>query len=258
MPATPPLLRVVEREARVFQRLWRSSVYSSFVTPVLFLAAIGLGLGGLVDERNGNVAGLDYLTFVAPGLLAASAMQTAAGESLWPVMAGTKWLRTFHAMVATPLGAADVYSGFVAWAAARVAISATAFLIVAAVLGGVPSFWGVLAVPVAVLCAAAFAAPLAAFAATQDVDIAFPLILRLGIVPLFLFSGTFFPIDQLPGWLRPVSAASPLWHAVELCRAATTGSVDWGWAIVHVAVLVGCIACGWSWGIRTFTRRLSQ
>jgi lipooligosaccharide transport system permease protein len=255
---TPVVLRVVEREARVFRRLWRGTVYSSFVTPVLFLAAIGVGLGGLVDERRGDVAGLDYLTFVAPGLLAASAMQTAAGESLWPVMAGTKWVRTFHAMVATPLRASDVYGGFILWTAARVAMSAAAFLAVAAVLGGVPSAWSVLAVPAAVLCATAFAAPLAGFAATQDTDVAFPLILRLGIVPLFLFSGTFFPVGELPNWLRPVSALSPLWHGVELCRAATTGSVDWAAGSGHVAVLLVCVAAGWWWGTRTFTRKLSQ
>src|SRR5207253_2351628 len=123
---------VVEGEPRIFRRLWRGSVYSSFITPVLFLAAMGVGLGGLIDERNGAVGGLDYLTFVAPGLLAASAMQTAAGESLWPVMAGTKWVRTFHAMVATPVGASDVYGGFIVWTAVRVAMSASAFVLVAA------------------------------------------------------------------------------------------------------------------------------
>jgi lipooligosaccharide transport system permease protein len=258
MSRTPAVLRVVEREARVFRRLWRGSVYSSFLTPVLFLAAMGVGLGGLIDERNGAIGGLDYLTFVAPGLLAASAMQTAAGESLWPVMAGTKWVRTFHAMVATPVGASDVYGGFIVWTAVRVAMSASAFLAVAALLGGVPSLWGILAVPAAVLCAAAFAAPLAAFAATQDTDVTFPLILRLAIVPLFLFSGTFFPVSELPAGLRAASAVSPLWHGVELCRAATTGSVHWGAAIFHVAALTGCVAAGWWWGTRTFTRKLAQ
>jgi lipooligosaccharide transport system permease protein len=108
-----------------------------------------------------------------------------------------------------------------------------------------------------VLCAAAFSAPLAAFAATQETETTFPLILRLAIVPLFLFSGTFFPVDQLPGWLQPLAALSPLWHGVELCRAATTGSVEWGWAALHVAALAGCVACGWRWGTHTFTRRLA-
>src|SRR5438270_284358 len=88
------MLRVLEREAIVFRKLWRGSAFSSFVTPVMFLAAIGLGLGGLVERRTGHVAGVGYLAFVAPRPLAASAMQTAAGSPLWPVMAGAKWVRT--------------------------------------------------------------------------------------------------------------------------------------------------------------------
>lgn len=256
--ATPALLRVVERQAHVWRRLWRGSVFSSFVSPLLFLAAIGLGLGGLVDERTGEVGGVPYLVFVAPGLLAAGAMQAAAGEALWPVMAGIKWLRSFQAMVATPVSAGDVYGGVVVWTVLRTAMSASAFLLVASLLGAVPSPWGVAAVPAAVLCAAAFVAPLAAFAATQETDDAFPVVLRVGIVPLFLFSGTFFPVDELPGWLQPLAAASPLWHGVELCRAATTGVLDAGAAAGHVAVLAVVVAAGWRWGTRAFARRLAQ
>jgi len=253
----PPMLRVLEREAIVFRKLWRGSAFSSFVTPVMFLAAIGLGLGGLVERRTGHVAGVGYLAFVAPGLLAASAMQTAAGSSLWPVMAGTKWIRTYHAVVATPLSAADLYGGTVLWVGVRATAAASAFLAVAVLLGGVPSPWGILAVPAATLGALAFAAPLAAYAATQDTDLTFPVIMRLGIVPLFLFSGTFFPISQLPSWLRPVSVASPLWHAIELCRQATTGAPRWAAATGHTAVLIACVAAGWRWGTRTFARRLT-
>jgi lipooligosaccharide transport system permease protein len=129
--------------------------------------------------------------------------------------------------------------------------------VVAAALGGVPSLWGVLAVPAAVLGAVAFAAPLAAYAATQDTDLTFPVIMRLGIVPLFLFSGTFFPISQLPAWIRPVSVVSPLWHAIELCRAATSGTPRWAASAGHTAVLAGCVTVGWYWGRRTFSRRLT-
>src|SRR5205807_3076664 len=139
----------------------------SFVIPALFLAAIGLGLGGLVDERTRHVAGLSYLHFVTPGLLAATGMQTAAAGALWPIMAGTKWMRFFHGIVSTPVSAADVYGGYVVWSALRSALSAVAFLAVAALLGGVPSAWGVLALPAAVLMSTAFTAPLTAFAATQ-------------------------------------------------------------------------------------------
>lgn len=254
---TPAPLRVVEREARIFRHLWQGSVFSGFVTPVLFLAAIGLGLGGLVDERTGQVEGLRYLRFVAPGLLVASAMQTAAGNALWPVMVGTKWLRTYHGMVATPLAAADVFAGFVVWQTLRATLFSAAFVAIAAAMGGVASLWGVLAIPAAALCAAAFVAPLAAFSVTQDSDATFPVIMRLGVLPLFLFSGTFFPVELLPRGLEVLSVLSPLWHGVELARGATTGSVGLAVALVHVSVLLALIAAGTWWGRRTFTRRLT-
>jgi lipooligosaccharide transport system permease protein len=256
--ATPPVLRVVERQARVFRHLWRGSIFFGFLSPILFLAAMGVGLGGLIDERTGDVDGLDYLTFVTPGLMAASAMQSAANDSLWPVMAGNKWVRFFHGIVATPVRARDVYAGVVLWAGLRTALMASAFLIVASLLGGVPSPWAVLAVPAAMLTALAFSAPLAAYAATQTTDVSFAVIMRLGVLPLFLFSGTFFPIDQLPEGLQPLAVASPLWHGVELARSATTGSIGLLPSTGHVAALLVVIALGWQWGNRTFTRRLSQ
>lgn len=256
--ATPLSARVVEHQVAVFRRFWRGSVVFYVLNPVLFLASLGVGLGGLVDERTGDVAGVPYLTFVAAGLLAASAMLGATAESLWPVMAGTTWVRSFHAMVATPLRPADIYVGIVSWTAARAALGASIFLAVAAVLGAVPSPWGIAAVPVAALCAAAFAAPLTAFAASQENASLFPLIIRVGVLPLFLFSGTFFPTSQLPEALRVLSVLSPLWHAIELCRGATTGSIDPFPAVAHVAVLAACVTAGWLWGTRTFTRKLAQ
>jgi lipooligosaccharide transport system permease protein len=253
---TPPILRVVEREARVFRKLWRGSIFSSLLAPVLFLGAMGVGLGGLVDERNADVAGVSYLQFVAPGLLVASAMQATAGGSLWPVLGGFKWLRTYHGVVATPVPPEALYGGLIVWLSIRTAISATAFLVVATLLGAIPSWWGVVALPVAMLCAAAFAAPLAAFTATQDSDATFPVVIRMVVMPLFLFSGTFFPTSQLPDGVRPLIVLSPLWHAAELARDATTGGLGWA-SLGHAAVLVACIAAGAWWGRRTFQRRLS-
>ena len=248
--------RVVEREARVFAKLWRGSVFSSFVTPVLYLGAMGLGLGAIVDARNHSVDGLSYLAFVTPGLMAAGAMQSASGESLWPIMSGFKWMGHYHAMSAAVPRPADIYDGVVAWLGCHVAVSSSAFLVVAVVLGGVHSAWAPLAVPAAVLGALAIVAPLTAFAATQDNDAAFSPIMRLGIFPLFLFSGTFFPVSLLPGWGQGLVVVSPLWHAVELCRAATTGRGGWV-DVGHVAALLACIAAGAAWGHRTFTRRLT-
>jgi lipooligosaccharide transport system permease protein len=254
--ATPPVIRVVEREYRVWVKLWRGLAFTTFVQPALYLAAMGVGLGKFVDAHSGNVSGLSYLDFVAPGLLVASAMQLAAGEAMWPVLAGVKWMRFYEGVISTPIEAGELYLGFVLWTAIRAAIGSTAFLLVAAVLGAVPSWWGILAIPAASLTAVAFAAPIAAFSIMQETDLAFPMIMRLGVLPLFLFSGTFFPISQLPAGLRPIAALSPLWHGVELARAATTGHAHLGAVVVHILVLVGCTAAGAWWGIRRFNRRL--
>ena len=110
----------------------------------------------------------------------------------------------------------------------------------------------------AALCATAFAAPLTAFSATQETDARFPVILRIGIMPLFLFSGTFFPVSQLPEALQRLAWLSPLWHGVELCRGAMTGSIDFFPALAHVAVLGACVVAGWYWGTRSFTKKLTQ
>ena len=255
--ATPPVLRIVERKARVFARLWRGFVFSLFLNPVLYLAAMGLGLGHLVDQHSGHVQGLTYLEFVAPGMLVAIAMQVAAGESMWPVLGGVKWVNNYHATVATEITADEVLYGVVLWIAIRAMLGSVAFLIVAALLGAIPSAWGVLAIPVAGLCAAAFSAPLSGYSVMLESDLSFPLIMRIGILPLFLFSGTFYPISQLPSALQPIAQLSPLYHAVELARDATTGTFDLGPDVVHVAVLVACIVAGLAWGRRRFERRLT-
>jgi lipooligosaccharide transport system permease protein len=254
---TPPLTRVLEREVRVWRHFWRSTIVFNFINPLMFLAALGLGLGGLVKRSTGDINGLDYLEFIAPGLMAAGALQASALNSLWPMMAGIKWVGSFQAMVSTPISPAAVYGGEVLWNAARSTLGAVLFLAAAAVLGGVPSFWGVLAIPAAALCALSVAAPLTAWSAMQENDVPFSVVARLGVVPVFLFSGTFFPVDRLPSGIRPVVALSPLWHGVELCRAATTGRWDPGPQALHVLVLVGLVAAGWRWGTRTFTARLT-
>jgi lipooligosaccharide transport system permease protein len=165
-------------------------------------------------------------------------------------------MRHYEAMAAAVPRPGDIYDGVIAWLGCHVALSATAFLAVAAALGGVHSAYAPLAVPAAVLGALALGAPLAAFSATQDSDAAFSPIMRLAVFPLFLFSGTFFPVSLLPRWGQVLIVLSPLWHAVELCRAATTG--HGGWIDVgHVAALLACVAAGASWGHRTFARRLS-
>ena len=255
--ATAPLTRVLERELRVWRHFWRSTVVFNFINPLMFLGALGVGLGGLVEQSTGEVDGLPYLDFITPGLMAAGALQAAALNSLWPIMAGIKWIGTFQAMVSSPISPAAVYGGEVLWNVARTVLGAVMFLAAAALLGGVPSPWAVLAVPAVALCALSVAAPLTAWSATQENDVPFSVVARLGVIPIFLFSGTFFPVDQLPSGVRPLVALSPLWHGVELCRDATTGTWDPGPQALHVLALAALAAVGWRWGARTFTERLT-
>lgn len=252
-----PPARAVEREMRVFSKLWRGTLFSTFLSPVMFLLAMGIGVGGMVDERSGGVAGLEYLAFIVPGIMAASAMQTAAGDSLWGVMAGMKWMRFFHGMVATPLRPADVYAGKVVWTGMRIALSSTVFFCIATLFGGVLSPLGVLAIPSTVLTAVAFSAAISAWSATQQVDKNFAIVFRMGIIPLFLFSGTFFPVSQLPDAVEPLSRLSPLYYGVELCRMFTTGQPRWTDALINVGVLVAIIAIAFCFGTRTWTKRLA-
>ncbi|GIU84846.1 MAG: transport permease protein [Acidimicrobiales bacterium] len=250
--------RVVEREFRVWRRLWRASVFSSFLSPLLFIGVVGLGLGSLMPEAERlSLPHGSYFVFVAGGLVAAYAMETAGTASLYMVMDGMTWSRTYHVMVTAPLSASDVYAGVVAWIVLRAGLSASVFLAVAWALGGVPSPTGPLAVPAAMLTAGAYAAPLAAWAATRTDDSSFGVILRLIIQPSFLFSGTLFPTDRLPDLLRWVVYASPIWHGVELTRAATTGEAEPAALVLHTVVLTAsCVAAG-RLGLVVFHRRLA-
>lgn len=250
------VLRALEREMVVYRRTWRGSAFSSVVQPLLFLGAMGLGLGGLVDRSAGAVAGLEYVEFVAPGLLAASAFMTAAGESLWPVLGGVKWQGQFKSMVATSMTPGDVYGGLVLATATRAVVGSVSFLAVAALLGATPSWWTPVALVAPVLLAATTSAVLAAFAVTRDDDASMSLVMRVGVIPLFLFSGTFFPVDQLPDAVEGAVWLSPLWHAVEAARDLTTDAPDLG-TIVHLVVLVAVLAAALPLGVRSFTRRLT-
>lgn len=241
---------------RTYTHTWRGTIYTKVLEPVLFLTAMGVGLGTLVNSRHsGRLDGLSYLDFVAPGLVAAVGMQTASFEATWPVLGSIKWHRTYFGMLAGPLTVADLVTGQLAWIATSIATSCGIYLAVAAAFGAVHSVLAVLAFPAAVLTGLAFAAPIAAFAATVDNDTAFAMLYRFGVVPLFLFSGSFFPITQLPHWMQYVAYATPLWHGVDLTRHLVLGQVQ-AVDLAHVAYLVALTALGALVARRTFARRL--
>jgi lipooligosaccharide transport system permease protein len=250
MPAAGRVLAFVGWQARGYRRVWRGSVTVMFVNPVLFLVSIGLLLGALVDRANPDLGGLSYLEFVAPALLATTAMQTAASVTTYPVMAGLKWWRTYHAVVSTPVRVSELVAGLLAWAGVRIVLAVSAFTLVAAVGGAFVSPLFVLAPLAALLCGLTFAALLAAFCSTIEDDEWLATLFRFGLVPLFLFSGTFFPIDQLPDWLEPVAWATPLWHGVALCRDLSAGQVEALATAVHVTYLVVAGSLGAAWAVR--------
>ena len=238
-----------------YKRTWRGTVASGFLSPVLFLTAIGVGLGGLVQNTHG-LGRVSYTVFLAPGLLAATAMQTGAQEASYPVMGSFKWLKTYHAMAVTPLGVDDVLIGHLLWMTFRLTLGATSFLCVMAAFGTLRSWEAVFALPAAVLTGMSIAAPLAAFAATQENDAVFAAVFRFLVIPMFLFSGTFFPVRQLPAALRPVAYLTPLWHGVALSRAFTLGRAGLAASLGHAAYLLAVIGLGTAVARRTYRRRL--
>ena len=242
-----------------YRRTWRGSIYSSVLGPVLYLGAMGLALGKLVDQHGtAHLGRVSYLAFLAPGLMAAGAMQTAVGESMYPVYSAVKWQKTYQAAAATPLRPGDIYRGHVLFTLLRLTMNMTVYLAIIAAFGAIKSAWAVACVPVGVLTGLAFAAPLDAFAVTQDKnDQAFNVIFRFGMIPLFLFSGTFFPISQLPALVRPVAYITPLWHGVALCRALSLGTADLAGALGHIGYLVALVALGLVAGQWTYRRRLN-
>jgi lipooligosaccharide transport system permease protein len=251
--------RVLEHRARQYRRTFRASIFSSFGTPVLFLTAMGFGLGGYVDRNSDAVlGGFTYLQFLAPGLLASTVMQSGSFEATFPILGGLQWNKIFHAMFATPIRARDIALGNIAWISFRLTLIATIFATFIVLFGASRSPLIVLAVPVAVLTGLAFAVPIMAFTATQRTPDRFSTIFRFGITPLFLFSGTFFPIESLPPLIQPIAWLSPLWHGVAVCRALMLGTIGDQplLAVIHVAILVALVVGGALAAFRTMERRL--
>jgi lipooligosaccharide transport system permease protein len=251
--------RVYEHRFVQYRRTYRATIFTSFLSPILFLTAMGLGLGSYVSpSANTSLGGVPYLVFLAPGLLAATAMQAASFEATFQIMAGLVWNKIFHAMYATPITPRDIALGNLAWIATRLTLVSTIFVLVIVVFGAAQSPLIVLAIPAAVLTGMAFAAPMAAFSATQSTPDRFATIFRFGITPLFLFSGTFFPITSLPSALQALAWLTPLFHGVALTRGLSLGTIgtDPLAAVVHVLYLVTLTAVGGWLAIRNIRARL--
>jgi len=249
--------RVFEHRFMSYRRTFRASIFSSFLSPILFLTAMGIGLGSYVSD-SAAIGGVPYLVFLAPGLLAATAMQSASFEATFPIMAGLVWTRIFHGMYATPISPRDIALGNLAWVVARLALITTIFTVVIVAFGAAESPLIVLAIPAAVLTGMAFATPIAAFSATQKTPSKFAAIFRFGINPLFLFSGTFFPISSLPEPVQVVAWLTPLFHGVALTRGLSLGTIvdDPVAALIHVTYLTVLAVVGGYLAVRNIRRTL--
>lgn len=250
--------RATEYWLRTYRRTWRGTVVSGLLSPLLYLGSLGFGLGTLVDSGgSGGPDGIRYALFVAPGVLAANAMQVGVGEATWPVMGAIKWQRQYHAMLATPLTVTDVLLGHVGFVALRLLSVSVAFGAVGALLGVLAGWGAVGAVLVATLCGLAYATPVMAFAARTENDQGFSYIFRFVLIPTFLFAGTFYPVDQLPAAIRPVAWVTPLWHATQACRDLALGSPDLSAVTAHVGYLALWAVAGLVVARVTFGRRLA-
>ena len=250
--------RVFEHRFLQYRRTFRASIFTSFLSPLMFLTAMGIGLGAYVAD-TAALGGVPYLVFLAPGLLAATAMQTASFEATFPIMGGLVWNKIFHAMYATPISPRDIALGNLVWIVARLTLITTIFTIVIVALrgGGVAAH------------RARDPRRRADRHGLRGTDRArsrrprrrpnkFAAIFRFGITPLFLFSGTFFPISSLPVALQALAWLTPLFHGVALTRGLSLGTIadDPLAAAIHVVYLTTLALVG-AWAmIRTIRRRL--
>ncbi|MBV9143873.1 MAG: ABC transporter permease [Pseudonocardiales bacterium] len=257
-----PALRVVEGLWTRYRHTWRATVVSSLLQPLLFLAAFGVGLGSVI-AASGRAAqatgGVPYLVYLTPALLAAGAVETAAFESSYPILAAFKWRRTYEGIAATPITPGQLAGGQLTWIALRLTFSGVGYLLVITLFGMVPGPGMVLALVFAVLCGMAFSAPLVAFAAARNHEgDVFVAVFRFIVLPMTLFSGTFFPISRLPTVVQPLAWISPLWHGTELARGAALGTLRLDEAAGHLAYLAVLLVVGVQLSRWQFRVRLSR
>jgi lipooligosaccharide transport system permease protein len=248
---------VVGYMVAVYRREWVGSVFSGFVEPLVVLAGLGIGLGVLLGDRAAEITGgVSYVTYIAPALMASQAMQFGAGEAAWPILGRIMWVRIYHAMVATPLKPTDIIVGAIAFIGGKVAFAATFFAGVLLATGIATSPLGALTmIGVSTLTGLAFAAPITAFSVTQKTDQGFAFIFRLIITPLTFFSGTYFPIENLPEWAQFISWCTPLAHGVALSRGLALG-VETPNALAHAGILAAWAIGGTVVASVLFRRRM--
>jgi len=258
MIAAPPAIHALEHWLISYRRIWRGSIFSTALMPLLYFAGIGLGVGVYVNQaRPAALGGTSYLAYIAPGLLATAAFQVMAGEMSWPVFAAMRWGQQYKAMLASPLRPVDILSGQIIFGLLRATSAAVAFFMVMVLFGMVRSPVAAASLGAAALTALAVSGWLFTVSITARTEGVMSLTYRFGVIPVTLFSGVFFPVSQLPLLVRPIAWLSPLWHGTELARSATLGWPAPLPPAVHLACLLAWVVSGLYLAQRSINRKLS-
>jgi Nod factor-specific ABC transporter NodJ protein len=241
----------------LYRRTWRGTIVISVANPMLFLLGIGVGLGHLVDQgHSATLGGVSYQAFFAPGLLAASAMQTGFIEGGGRVTTAAGWAGAYRTAATTPLEPGEILLGHLLFMLFRLVTSSAAFVAVMAVFG-VSSGWWVLATwPAAILTGLAFAAPVACWAVTLRSIAQLQVLFRFVLMPMYMFSGTFFALHELPRGVRLIADALPLAQGVALCRSLSLGTASVLEVALRSGYLLAFIAGGVAVARVTYQRRL--
>jgi lipooligosaccharide transport system permease protein len=258
LPVTEGIGRQIDYWLLVYRRTWKGTAVTSFVAPLFYVVAMGVLLGGFIEADPAELEGAtSYLAFIVPGLLAALAMQTAVFETTYPVMSMIKWQRIYDSMLATPLQVRDLVLAHLGFVVFRVASTCAIFMLVVAPFGVIETWWGaLLAFGVQILIGTAFGSLVYALTTRLTSPEGFGVLFRLGVFPLFLFSGAFFPIENLGEVGEWIARLTPLWHGVNLTRMLFLDNVDWGWAAINAAVLLALTLLGLRWSMIGLTKRL--
>jgi lipooligosaccharide transport system permease protein len=253
---------VAEHRFRVMRSYLQTVIVTGIGNPFLYLFAMGVGLGSLISSNMGphSMGGVSYLAFVAPALLATAAMTAASEEFTYPVMLGFKWNPVFHGMAASPISPAQIIDGIVYSVIARLLATCAIYYVFMLFFGAVASPWGIVAIVVAMLTGLAFGTPVMTYVATIEQDTGqIAMLMRFVLLPLTLFSGTFFPLTVMPVYLQWIGWVSPLWHGTELARVFAYGLPEPLWlTFVHVVYLIVLFVGGWLWTRRITARRLNK
>ncbi|CAB4917661.1 unannotated protein [freshwater metagenome] len=255
-------LYVAEARTRAMMKWFWMILAIAVANPALYLISVGIGLGGLIDKNVGSagIDGVKYLTFLAPALLAQAAIQSAMDETVYPTIEGFKWYKVFYSMNSTPLSGGQISLGVFLTALFRTVYTVILYFLVMWFFGALDSPRAWLAIPTAIFAGVSFGALMQAVAAKlENENIFFVVLGRFIMMPLFLFSGTFFPLTSMPFFLQWIGWISPLWHATELGRYLTYGhEISSSMVLIHFAVLITMLVAGLYLSARIFTKRLAK